>query len=38
MEDIIDRDYIQAEKELKEYLEKKIEFSKSDNKSIQNDQ
>ena len=29
MEDIIDRDYLLAEKELKEYLEKKIEFSKS---------
>lgn len=31
MEDIIDRDYIQAEKELKEYLDKKIEFSESNN-------
>jgi len=31
MEDIIDRDYLLAEKELKEYLEKKIEFSKFNN-------
>ena len=31
MEDIIDRDYLVAEKELKEYLEKKIEFSKFNN-------
>ena len=32
MEDIIDRDYIQAEKELKEYLEKKLTLTNMINK------